>query len=113
MTARALSFGLTQPRILIPALLGTVFLVVKGWVIAGLVLLGVAVLKLSRLLQDDDLDKRLRWRDDKARNGIDRLLSGGERSEIDALERYAETLRRRGVDPRLAREVVDQAWDII
>jgi hypothetical protein len=99
--------------VLVPAVLGGFFLVVKGWVIAGAVLLALALVKLGRLVGDDQLDSRLQRQEDKLRFGIGRLLTGGEKKELELLQTYADDLGRRGVEPRLGREVTEEAWQII
>jgi hypothetical protein len=109
----ALAFSMTRPRVLFPAVLGGFFLLVKGWMVAGVVLLAIAAMKLLHLLGDDGLEARWQKQRERERFGVRRQLSYGERQELDALERYSDALQSRGVEPRLWREVKEQAWEII
>ncbi len=112
MSARVATFTFTRPGILVPGILAAVFLA-KGWLVVGFVCALIAVTKSARLLGDADLDTRLRDRDELRAHGVRRLLSNGERQEMDQLADYARILVSHGGEPALGREVREKAWDIV
>ncbi len=113
MRSRSLSYTVTRPKVLIPALFGLGLLLGKVSVFWGLGFVAFAILQASRLLSNSQLDDLLRLREDKRRHKIGRLLNKDEREEILALDRYAQKLKSSGGDPGLAQDTLDRAWELV
>ena len=113
MSSRSLSYTVTRPKVLIPALFGLGLLLGKVSIFWGLGFVAFAILQASRLLSNSQLDDLLRLREDKRRHKIGRLLNKQEREEVLAIDRYAQKLRSSGGDPGLARDTLDKAWEIV
>lgn len=112
-TSRTAAFILGDMAVLIWGLIGVALLITKATVIGGVICLAVAAGKVNRLLSHDDLDDRLRLREEKRQHGIMRLLRESEREEILAVDRYAGELEAMGANPSLVRQVRGQAWKIV
>jgi len=113
MSTRSLTYTITRPKVLIPALFGLGLLLGQVSAFWGLGFVAFAILQASRLLSNTQLDDLLRLREDKRRHKIGRLLNELERQEILAVDRYSQKLRSSGGDPGLAQDTLDKAWEII
>jgi hypothetical protein len=113
VTPRALSYTLSRPRVLIPAIIGVALLLGGGWKVAGFVLLGIAFVKASRLLGGPDLDRQLELRDARRNHGVWRQLFPTEQAELAKLEAYGNDLVASGADRTLAREALTEGWRIV
>lgn len=113
MSSRSLTYTITRPKVLIPALFGLGLLLGKVSIFWGLGFVAFAILQASRLLSNSQLDDLLRLREDKRRHKIGRLLNDLEREEILAIDRYAQKLKASGGDVGLAQDTLDSAWEIV
>jgi hypothetical protein len=113
VSGRSLGWVLTRKRVLIPGVIGLVLLVGGGFKVAGVILLGVAFLKAVRLLDSDDLDRRLSRRHARHSHGVWRHLYTTEAAEMEVIEAYARDLAASGADPALAKETQEEAWRIV
>ena len=113
MTSRAVGFVLTRPRIVLPGLIGLGLMLIGLPKVVGVILLAITAMRMARMFGYDDLEVRLRLREQKRAHGISRQLTPNECEEIIALDTYCAELRRGGTDLALIDETMSEGWEII
>lgn len=113
MSNRSMRYVCCRPKVLLPGMIGLGLLIGGVSAFWGIVLIGLAAFKASRLFANPELENLLRLKADKESRGIRRLLTAGERREVMAIDAYCKELTGSGADPSLANDVRDQAWSII
>jgi hypothetical protein len=95
-----------SPRVWLAGALAIAFFI-KGWIIAGFVMAALALSRIARHIGEPARTT------EKPREGFARMLSNGERNELDAIDAYARVVEQRGVDVKLANEVRERARQLI
>lgn len=113
MSARTFRHGVTRLSTWSLFLIGGGLLAAGVSTTAGLIFIGLGALNVLRITFKRGLPEKLALADEKKRRGIDRRIKATERRELDRIGAYCDRLRESTLDPSLAEQTWDRAWEII
>lgn len=113
MSGRTFRYALTSAGFWLPVVIGGVLVGTGITFTGGAVIAGIGLLNLLRVTLKRGLHTELLFDDDKKGHGVKRGLKTTERRHLDQIGAYCKQLRETALDPGLAKETWDKAWELV